>query len=55
MSVARIIYFPQNPVGMALNTPFSVPSLRDFDLFAVVLATNIESPWDFKIRKPFSN
>ena len=48
MSVAKIKYFPQNPVGMASNTPFFVPSLRDFDLLVAVLATNIESRWDCK-------
>ena len=29
MSVAKIKHFPQNPVGMASNKPFVVPSLRD--------------------------
>ena len=35
MSVAKIKYFPQNPVGMASNKPFVVPSQtlrRNFQL-----------------------
>ena len=55
MLVAKIRYVPQNPVGMAQKMAYLMPSLRDFNLFVPVLATNIESRWDFKNRKPFSN
>ena len=55
MSVEKIKHFSSKSRRDGIKYAILCTIPTGFDLLVVVLATNIESLWDFEIRKPFSH